>query len=119
MAAKRILSVSFEPSLLMRRELLLRGAGYEVASALSLIEAKHLCGSRRFDLAIIGHAMPRRDKQFFVQLAHETCSIPVLVLMRPGEEPIDAAEAMIDATATDATLLETVQRVANGSPKHN
>jgi DNA-binding response OmpR family regulator len=110
-AGKRILSVSYESSLLMGREFLLKSAGYEVTSALGLPEAEHLCRRGGFDLVIIGHAMPRPDKLTLARISHESCSAPVLILIRRDEEPFDEAEAVMDATQSDDILLETIRRL--------
>lgn len=111
MPPKRILSVSYEQALLMRRELLLKDAGYAVTSALGQVEAQLLCRSTSFDLIIIGHAMPARDKQLLARLSHASCSAPVLVLIRRGEKPCEEADTVIEAADPDAALLDAIRRL--------
>jgi DNA-binding response OmpR family regulator len=86
-------------------------AGYEVVSALGLAEAQHLCRRESFDLVIIGHAIPRPDKLSLARLSHDACSAPVLALVRPGEEPFEEADAVIEVTEDEAVLLGTIRRL--------
>jgi DNA-binding response OmpR family regulator len=109
--AKRILSVSYELALLMRREFLLKSAGYAVISALGHAEALYICRRGGFDLMIIGHAMPRGDKLSLTRFSHEICSAPVLVLTRHGEEPFQEADAVVEAAEDDAVILDIIRRL--------
>src|SRR5215510_7668784 len=76
--AKRILSVSYDHSLLMTREMLLRDAGFGVTSAKSLPAALDFCRKNRFDLVIVGHSIPRKDKQEMLQTIKSLALVPVL-----------------------------------------
>ncbi len=58
----RILSVSYDETLLRTRELLLKSAGYKITSALQHKEAMAACRQPGFDLVIIGHSIARADK---------------------------------------------------------
>lgn len=60
---KSILSISYDESLLVTRKLLLEEAGYEVISAYGFVAAMEKCTSRDdFDLVLMGHSMPQKDK---------------------------------------------------------
>jgi len=91
--AKRILSVSYEPSLLSTRRLLLEQMGYEVISAEGFTEAWEACESKnaQFDLVILGHTVSPKDKQRIIAHIKRVCDAPVLALLRPNESPVSGA----------------------------
>src|ERR1700756_3214187 len=57
-----VLSVGFDPSLLRARGLVLESAGYHVESASSLKEAVDRFQSGDFDLVLLCHSVPRKDR---------------------------------------------------------
>jgi DNA-binding response OmpR family regulator len=59
----RILSISYDESLLQTRAMLLERAGYEVDSALGFSAAIHACKTKQFDLVVLGHSIPVEDKE--------------------------------------------------------
>lgn len=60
----RILSVSYDVSLLGTRQMILQNQGHEVVSALGFTEALKQCqSSKKFDLFILGHSIPHSDKR--------------------------------------------------------
>ena len=90
--AKRILSISYDESLLATRQLILTRAGYDVKSALGFVQAQEVCRDGSFDLIILGHSIPRRDKSAVVSLIKSSCgSTTVLSLVKPTESPIPEA----------------------------
>lgn len=84
--SKRILSVSYDVSLLATRRMLLEQKGYKVASALGFTKAIEHCRQPHFDLFILGHSIPGDDKLSLVKTFRENCSAPVLSLERRGED---------------------------------
>jgi DNA-binding response OmpR family regulator len=58
----RILSVSYDATLLHTRELLLVSEGHDVVSALGFHRGAEACRSGSFDLFILGHSIPQEDK---------------------------------------------------------
>lgn len=84
--AKRILSVSYDESLLATRQMLLETQGYNVTSALGFTQAIRHCKTAGFDLFILGHSIPATDKQELISTFHNNCPAPVLSLGRIGEE---------------------------------
>lgn len=60
--SKRILSVSYDASLLATRRMLLEQKGYEVTSALGFSEAIECCKRSGFDLFILGHSIIKKVK---------------------------------------------------------
>ena len=76
--------------------MLLKQEGYEVTSALGFVEAQERCAEGRFDLLIMGHSIPQKDKQDLIKKFRNGCSAPVLILKRHGEAPIEHAEYEAD-----------------------
>ncbi len=92
----RILSISYDPTLLATRRLLLEREGYEVVSAEGFAEALE-ASDGRFHLIIMGHSIPQKDKRAIVaELRKHGCVSPVLSLLRVGERPIPEATHGVD-----------------------
>lgn len=93
----RILSVSYDISLLESRRLILESIGHEVVSALSFFEALKACQSQKdFDLFILGHSISREDKEALVSAFRAHCPGIVVALKRPGEAPVQGADFEIE-----------------------
>lgn len=86
--AKRILSVSYDESLLATRRMLLENLGYTVTSALGFTEAVAHCRTAGFDLFILGHSIAIRDKQELIMTFRNNCPAPILSLGRVDEERV-------------------------------
>jgi len=95
----RILSVGYDSMLLKTRELLLKQMGYEVVSAEGFSLAYQICDSHghTFDLVVLGHSIPHEDKVDLVKRCTETCTCPVLALLRAHEGPIKGAARSIES----------------------
>ena len=107
---KHILSVSYDENLLKTRELMLRQSGYQVTSALGFMDAMDRCLTGTFDLLIVGHSIPHKDKQGLITKFRKQCDAPVLVLKRHGEAQIEDAE--FEAYPDNPVdFLETVGKV--------
>ena len=110
----RILSVSYDGVLLATRRLLLEGAGHRVVSAMGFAEALSLCDSH-FDLIIMGHSIPRKDKVAIVaELRRRGCAAPLLSLLRHGDKPLAEAVEWIEADQPQE-LLKAVSRILKKS----
>ena len=92
----RILNVSYDESLLTTREALLKQAGYEVVSAQGFVESLERCKQRDFDLFILGHSIPQKDKQELVKTFRDNCSAPILSLLRNCDTPLDTADFHVE-----------------------
>lgn len=107
--SKRILSVSYDGSLLATRQMLLETQGYAVTSALGYTDAISHCTSHDFDLFVLGHSIPLRDKHELVKTFRANCAAPVLSLERWGEP---RAEADFHAQPDNpAEFLNTVRGI--------
>lgn len=83
--SKRILSVSYDLSLLATRKMLLEQKGYAVENAFGFSKALACCRNGGFDLFILGHSIPHDDKLALIESFRAHCSAPILSLERHGE----------------------------------
>lgn len=113
--SRRILSVSYDVSLLATRGMLLEQRGYSVASALGFSQAITHCRASGFDLFILGHSIAETDKLELIKAFRENSPAPILSLERFGESrvpcdfhasPDDPEELM---KTVDAILAETAK----------
>jgi DNA-binding response OmpR family regulator len=97
--AKRILSISYNPSLLLTRQLLLEQAGFEVVSTSELSQALEACetSDSPFDLVILGHSIPPEEKRKFVAHLKHNSNAPILALLRTNESPVEGAVASVES----------------------
>ncbi len=106
----RILSISYDPMLLQTRQHLLQQKGYAVVSAEGFTEAMERCQQGGFDLAVMGHSIPHRDKEALIASIKQHCPVPVIALLRVGEKPLAGAAASADPMNPGA-FLEIVDRL--------
>ena len=115
----RILSISYDLTLLRTREMMLSQAGYEAVSAEGFTAALEHC-SGTFDLIILGHSIPQKDKRVIVAELHDRgCDAPLLSLLRTGEQPIPEATVGVDPSnpqqlldAVDSILRKGIAKIA-------
>jgi DNA-binding response OmpR family regulator len=81
---KRILSVAYIESLGASRKALLEAAGYDVQAVKDLSEALLHLKKSKFDLVIVGHAVPRTEDQAIVDAAEHAGDTPTLLLYESG-----------------------------------
>lgn len=96
--AKRILSISYDQSLIWTRQLMLQQLGYNVVSAEGFIAAIEACEAPdvNFDLMILGHSIPAKDKERIISHFRQRCTSPILALLRPHEGAMRNADRSID-----------------------
>lgn len=113
-AMARIFSISYDESLLRSREFLLRQMGHTVTSAEGFVQAVELCAKdpEAFDLIILGHSIPHKDKVAIIKGCRRTRNCPVLALIRLNEPLIPEADHSIDPSDT-AVFVRTVQQLTN------
>jgi len=111
--SKSILSVSNDAMLLTTRRMLLEGEGYCVVSALGLEQAAAQCKTGNFDLLLLGHTIPNADQRKLINIFHEHCPAPVLVLRRPGDSAPPEAEYHSLADSPQ-NLIALVKQILSG-----
>jgi CheY-like chemotaxis protein len=106
----RILCISYEESLLLTRKMILEQAGFDVTIALGFAEAlEHCSNDPAFDLIMMGHSMPRKDKTALIATLRPTCKAPVLSVRKHGDPPLPEANASVDSHDGPAKLIEAVK----------
>ena len=107
----RIFCVSYDESLLITRKMILEQAGFDVTPALGFAEAKEHCeNDPRFDVIIMGHSMPRKDKTALIGNLRRQCNAPVVSIRRHNEAPLAEADFSIDSHDGPEALIEIVNR---------
>jgi CheY-like chemotaxis protein len=74
-----VLAVGRDPSLLKTRNLVLQSAGYMVESASSVKEAVDRFQSGDFDLVLLCHSVPRKDRDRLTSLIRTSGSLTPIV----------------------------------------
>ncbi len=112
----RILSVSYDESLLRTRQILLQREGYDVVSTRGFTDSLKRCQEGGFDIFILGHSIPVSDKEHLIQTFHEKCPGPVVSLRRSiGEQRLDGADYHIDPDPEEVLRLisQIVSKIAS------
>ena len=106
----RILSVSYDETLLRTRELMLRGAAHAVVSAVGYHDGQDACLRSQFELCIIGHSIPKKDKLAIIECfrAHNPQAL-VIALTRAGEVRLPEVDTYINP-GNPEELLRAIER---------
>ncbi len=115
----RILSISYDPLLLKTRQHLLEQRGYAVVSAEGFTEAIERCEAGKFDLVVMGHSIPHRDKEALFELIQRYCPAPVIALLRTGEEPLRGAAGSADPMNPTEFLDIVGNALSNAPPRQS
>jgi DNA-binding response OmpR family regulator len=107
----KILSVSYDPSLLSTRHLVLQTEGHGVTSVCGLAAALQQCkAGSRFDLLIVGHSIPHSDKEALIEAFRANRpSAPIIAMTRPGEGLVRHADLEIESDPR--VLLDSVMKL--------
>ena len=107
----RILSISYDRTLLHTRQLLLEEAGHVVVSAEGAEAALRACDERRgFDLIVLGHSIPVSEKVQMIDYCVARCTCPVLALKRPHEPEVKGATLSVDSYEPEV-VMEAVEQL--------
>lgn len=108
----RILSVSYDESLLKTRQLMLEQCGYQVVSALGFTDSLRQCGEKGpFDLLVLGHSIPLHDKQALVEAFRRGSQAVVVALKRPGEDLASTGADFQTDPSDPAGMLALIAKV--------
>lgn len=111
--SQRILSISYDDTLLQTRELMLKMRGYHVTSTYGFTASLEQCRKTDWHLLVMGHSIPERDKQALMTEFQKNSSAPVLALHRMGEGQLEGAAQTITPDHPEL-LLEAVDRILGG-----
>ena len=68
-----------------------------------------------FDLVVMGHSIPHKDKEAIFKAVQQTCAAPVIALSRGAEPPLKGAADIVDPM-NPVKFLESVERLAASKP---
>jgi len=106
----RILLIGYEDGWLEDRRGGLRAAGHTVSCAHSLEQGLRSIQSGRFDVLVLGHAIPLAQRNRLAQAAKRANpSTRVLILYSASVEHAELADALVDNTATTEDLHRAVE----------
>jgi DNA-binding response OmpR family regulator len=109
----RILSISYDEMLLRTRDLMLSDAGHDVTSAFGYHEGVERSASGDFDMVIIGHSIPKKDKLDFIakfrQCNPQAC---VIALTRAGEPRLNEVDYYVNPGDPEE-LLRSIAWIIN------
>ena len=106
---KSVLLVSWESNLARTREMLLRGAGYSVTSAVGRAQAHSQCHSRA-DLLVLGHSVPSSEKKEVIACFRQYSNGPVLSLLRSHQQKLPEADFAVEAF-DPADVVSVVRKI--------
>ena len=93
----RILSISYDETLLFTRDLLLRSEGHDVVSALGFHRGSEACRRGGFDLFILGHSIPKDDKLDLIRCFRaQNSGVPVIALTRANESRLKEVDLYLN-----------------------
>lgn len=98
-----VLSVGSDPEVSCTRDLFLRSAGYIVVSAISIKEAAYLFRYGDFDLVILCHTLPLKDRERLTSLIRASGSRIPIVCVSANE--LGEQNAFADATLSEDPVL--------------
>lgn len=116
MLTKTILSVSCDDQTLRSRLMALESKGYKITSASNFDEGAKLCRQGRFQLLVLGQAIPYPEKLALIE-AHRAGRplAPVISLRLTGQPMVEAAQ--YNAVAQDpGELLSIISIIFDGYP---
>jgi hypothetical protein len=97
--------------------MLLEQDGYVVTSAHGFAEAMERCTSTSYDLVLMGHSIPRKDKGALAAAVKQHCKSPILSIRRHGDLPLPEADYSVDADEGPTTLLAGIKTILQGQGK--
>ena len=110
----KILSIGLG-DLVSARNGALRLAGFDVIAAMSLEDIFALCGSNRFDVAIVGHCFTMAERAELVRCAQGDFLLPV-ILIEDGQALASMhADSHIHVDDSPEKLVLAIERLINGN----
>ncbi|HWR13210.1 MAG TPA: hypothetical protein VN577_00165 [Terriglobales bacterium] len=106
---KRVICVSWNPSLSLTRQILLGHLGCRVVSALGRSEALQSCRETA-DLLVIGHSVPADEKRAVIRCFREHSNAPVLSLITTGQDKLPEANYAVESS-DPAQFIHTVSSI--------
>jgi DNA-binding response OmpR family regulator len=110
----RLLSISVDRALLMQRHLMLQEIGYDVASAADMPELIIALSQGPFDLVILGHSLPPKEKLRIFHLIRANSERTPIVELYVNSPDLDTGHSL-HSQASPEQLVETVRNALGES----
>lgn len=107
--APHVFCVSWDSTLALTRAFLLTRSGYKVTSALGPEQAMELCDTKA-DLLLLGHSVPREQKQRILDRFRQFNRSTALSLLAPDQDQLPDVEYAVEYL-DPGQLLRTVQSI--------
>ncbi len=110
-----VLCISADKALATTRQAILEKAGHRVVTAFTVQEVERACREQPIDVAVIGQAVPARERLRIHQLVRAQCpTAKILELYLPsiGRTLPEADDAMLVPSDTPAELAQRVSALA-------
>src|SRR5262249_44449711 len=91
------------------REMLLTQAGYQVISVIGK-EAAAANRNVKADLLVLGHSLPRDEKESMIQWFRKHSESPILSLLKPNQEKLPGADFGVEAFSP-GDFIRAVKRI--------
>jgi DNA-binding response OmpR family regulator len=111
----KILSFGYIEDLLRKRHQLLADAGFDVTSLETKSAVVRLLEREAFDVLVIGHGVPLRDRNEVAGKAKCQTGTQIIFLYRWNINKAEYADAVLSVDGCAEHLLETIQRIANAA----
>lgn len=106
----RILCVGYDQELLVERAAILRGAGFDVALASTLDDARSRLASTRYQALVIGHAVPEDIRKIIVEeIRAQSPRITIVLLYRERIRDANCADAVLSVDSGPRFLANSLQ----------
>ena len=106
---KRVLSISYDESIMKTRHYIFEQAGFDVISVWGFSDAMAQCKDGKFDLVVLGHTLPPQDKTALVSALREKCHCPIVSIRKPGQSKHPDADYSVDAGEGPEAVLAAVR----------
>jgi DNA-binding NarL/FixJ family response regulator len=106
----KVLSIGLG-DLVSPRNAALRRLGFDVVAAISLEEVFRLCGSSRFDVAIVGHAFSISERADFLRCIQEDFRLPVILIDNAQSLASLRADSHVHVDAPTEELVRAIERL--------
>lgn len=114
----RLLSVGPVSELLTTRNAVLRQAGFLVETSFDLNEALALFLAEDFDVAVVCHSVPARDKERFVRLLKEHKPLTPVAVMSDGHHAGCGDEEIHNLDGPEELLQRISELIASAQRCH-
>ncbi len=105
-----VLNLGYDPPLLETRSIMLKNAGFRVRSVASAAAALHALSFQAFDVIILCHTVPERQRREVIEAARKrTPSVKTVVLYRVTRAEAEGADVALDSHDGPEALVSAVQ----------